>query len=167
MTFFDDGTNGKYLKVEVPNSVAITNSALSSMSFTDGKLQVIIPSAVSIKSVGTSFYSWTETDFSFYSSGYPLPTGSTSPVVDLSNSQKGFIFWGYGVTTTNMGMTPASQLVLQLSNDNSLWLDTIYEVLVPTGFIPFTLVCDFACKYVRLIVRNNTLNSIYLNMNYK
>jgi len=164
---FTTGTNGQYLNVEVPDSVAITNGALSSMAFTDNALQVVVTQAVSLKSVSTSFNSWTETDFSFYVPGNPVQTGSTSPVVDLTTNQKGFIFWGYGVPTSNLGITPASQLVLQLSNDGSLWLDTIYEVSVAMGATPFTLNCDFACKYMRLIVRNNTLDSIYLNLNYK
>jgi hypothetical protein len=172
MSFYDDGVKGKYLNVEVPRgvvvnntSLTVSNTALSSMSFTDGKLQVAVPSGISVKTSPTSFNSWTEADFAFYSVGVPLPTGSFSPVVDLSNNPGGFIFWGYGVKTSGGGSH--STLLLQLSNDNSVWLDTIYSVPVIDASKPFTLVCDFACKYVRLIVRDDTIDSIYLNMNYK
>jgi len=172
MSFYDDGVKGKYLNVEVPRgvvvnntSLTVSNTALSSMSFTDDKLQVAVPSGISVKAVPTSFNSWTEADFAFYSVGVPLPTGSFSPVVDLSNNQSGFIFWGYGVKTSGGGSH--STLLLQLSNDNSLWLDTIYSVPVIDAYKPFTLACDFACKYVRLIVRDDTIDSLYLNLNYK
>ena len=175
------------LPVSIGSTVPVSNDALTAMTFTtssvgskllnvftpeltnvhiigqENDLSVVVVGGVSITPTTTSSYSWTEADFAFYSSGNPIPLGSFSPMIDLSTKQNGFILWGYGVK--NAGSH--SHLVLQLSNDGFLWFDTIYNVQVVDADTPFTLVCDFPCKWMRTLVRVQPIDSIYLNMAFK
>jgi hypothetical protein len=189
LSFLDQGTKGKFLKVEVPNSVSVINETLTNMSFsnstigTNKLLNIFSPELTNVHIIGQENDLTVEvvntnpievvniqtlnTLLINEASFDTLAVGGVSGSITLENSSIQS-FFGFAVLAS--GGT-GGQLVIQFSIDNTNWFstyNTFYisssDVLSPTTF---SAQYTFAIKYIRFIIASQAMSKVNINICYK
>jgi hypothetical protein len=154
-------TSDIILPVSIGSTVAISNDALTNMTFTGNNLNVNV-SNPAITQAQITTLSWFDGGSGAPIVTLPLPIGAYTNSFNVSNANKVMV-WGSGIKHNG-----SPKVFLQCANsDNIEFYDTVYHIDVSTADIYGTINENVPVKYCRLIIRGGEIDDIGLKVNYK